>query len=45
METDILKSLNFEMGSPTARTFLRYVLELKLFHLDDKISSVVKQLR
>ncbi|XP_037418855.1 G2/mitotic-specific cyclin C13-1-like [Triticum dicoccoides] len=23
METDILKSLNFEMGSPTARTFLR----------------------
>ncbi|KAE8795806.1 cyclin-A3-2-like [Hordeum vulgare] len=29
METDILKSLNFEMGSPTARTFLRYRAKAK----------------
>jgi hypothetical protein len=30
MEADILNLLKFEMGSPTARTFLRYVLFMKL---------------
>ena len=31
MEADILNFLKFEIGSPTARTFLRYVLCLKLW--------------
>jgi hypothetical protein len=33
MESDILNLLKFEMGSPTARTFLRYLLFLKLFQI------------
>lgn len=33
MEADVLKSLNFEMGNPTAKTFLRskYVYVYTLF--------------
>lgn len=30
MESDILKFLNFEMGNPTIKTFLRYVLRLQI---------------
>jgi hypothetical protein len=35
MEADILHLLKFEMGSPTARTFLRYLLFFKRLHVQN----------
>ena len=42
MEADILKYLNFELGSPTIKTFLRYYIIANVLSSFPNIDSVLQ---